>query len=576
MNQALELGKKLIGVVQAVAGAVADAGARAEEIQNLSDAYNATTDEVQALGLAIESTGGNADGLGMALGNLAEVADDARQGGTKFGDALASIGLRVQDVRNMRPAELLEAIAEAASKTGDANQRAAALSAIFGARVARNLTPALLKGADGLRELAEQGKRSGYIMDKRTLAVLGAIDDAGDRASASLIGLKQRAIAGLAPAFLEVAERAERWYDANQDTINLRLDWTFTKIGDALTWVADAASAADTVVTGTFGSWQGAAELLLGTLIAVKAVEFWPGFAAGAAKAWKYVSTLAVVPWVTAILGDLVAGTLTAETFFGAIAIGATEAGAALAAAAVAAAPWVLLVGVVAGVALVIQDLIVYARGGKSAIGDFLSEFGEGDGVLDAFARVLKSIGHLVSRIGELAAPVWDSVSSALGRAWDALAPLREAFGDLASWAASEWAASLIDTLDQVAETIEWIVKLLTDPQGAITDALNAGVAGMAEGLGFAADGSSWSPTTAIEHAASGSQVGRAAIHAIRGAEVGTGGSSPAPSNTTNREGDTYNVDARGMDKREAEALVRSLSREQNRGAIGRAVGSEY
>jgi hypothetical protein len=110
-----------------------------------------------------------------------------------------AFGISVDDLIKMSPEEAFQAVAKGALSIADASQRAAALTQVFGQRVARFLIPALAELAKGADANIEAMKAQGRVMDKELL-------DRADAARDKLGQAWDKLIANAAPAVTAIIE----------------------------------------------------------------------------------------------------------------------------------------------------------------------------------------------------------------------------------------------------------------------------------------------------------------------------------------------------------------------------------
>ena len=67
-------------------------------------------------------------------------------------------------------------------------------------RSAQDLNPLILQGSDALRELAEEAKETGYVLDESQIKKLGEVDDAYQRMQLTLEATRNKMAAEFAPA----------------------------------------------------------------------------------------------------------------------------------------------------------------------------------------------------------------------------------------------------------------------------------------------------------------------------------------------------------------------------------------
>lgn len=161
----------------------------AGEINDLSERLGVTTTEVQRLKFAAEQTGAGIDDVAGAMDKLAK---GVVEGSTGTSEALDRIGLKVQDLRGLDPAQMFETVAEGIKAIQNPTERAATAMELFG-RSGTQLLPAI---TEGVKKLGDEAERTGQVMSEKTVK---AGDDLGD-AFGKMLGAGKNLIAGvLAP-----------------------------------------------------------------------------------------------------------------------------------------------------------------------------------------------------------------------------------------------------------------------------------------------------------------------------------------------------------------------------------------
>lgn len=143
--------KVALDSVAALDGMARSTGTSAEKIQELSLAFN-------RLGLD------SAD-VSDVLNTLADRSQDALDGMQSFIDDFGLVGIEVDNLKNKDPGQLFDLFADAVQRTQDPVKRQAAIVRILGDDLGRRLAPALLSGSGAFKELGDQARASGAILD---------------------------------------------------------------------------------------------------------------------------------------------------------------------------------------------------------------------------------------------------------------------------------------------------------------------------------------------------------------------------------------------------------------------------
>jgi len=138
---------------------IIDTVAEAEEaLGRLSQKTGLMVETLSALGRQAYLTGAGAEMMNVSLGLFATKVEAAGREGGQAAQAFRDLGISLTDANgNLRPMdELLEAVANKFQSMADGPQKAAIATELFG-RTGRDLIPVLNRGAEGLREMRENG-----------------------------------------------------------------------------------------------------------------------------------------------------------------------------------------------------------------------------------------------------------------------------------------------------------------------------------------------------------------------------------------------------------------------------------
>jgi len=119
-----------------------------------------STEALSELGYAAERSGMSVGQMEVSLRRMQRSISDAGRGLSTATDALATLGLSVEQVRGLSPETQFYTIAQALSQVKDPTQRAATAMEIFG-RAGSMLLPMVADGAAGIDELREQARALG-------------------------------------------------------------------------------------------------------------------------------------------------------------------------------------------------------------------------------------------------------------------------------------------------------------------------------------------------------------------------------------------------------------------------------
>lgn len=188
-----------------------ESAAYADNILTLSLTTGQTTDQLQEFSYASELIDVSLDTLQGSLTKLTNNMQDTANGTGNAQAAFQQLGVSVTDADgHLRSAN--DVFYDAIDALGDvtnATERDALAMDIFG-RSAQDLNPLIVKGADTLREYAQEAHDMGYVLDNDALAALGAVDDAYQRLQKTQEGVKNQLAEQFSPYLTEFYEKITR------------------------------------------------------------------------------------------------------------------------------------------------------------------------------------------------------------------------------------------------------------------------------------------------------------------------------------------------------------------------------
>ena len=263
----------------AVGGAITAAlGVAVKSLANAADVADdtakrtgLTVEAVQELGYVAKMTGSNLATVEVALRTMQKGLTDSGTESAAFTGALERMGLKVTDLRKMKPQEQFDVLSKAIAGVRDPSQRAGLAMTVFG-RAGTALLPMLAEGADGIAKLKDEAHKYGYVMSQEVAEAGSNFNDNLDRLKGSLGGLAQQVVAGLLPTLnslvkcaADVVAGIKEWINNNPNLVST-LAHVAASVGAVLTvfgalgaacgsWIAlaPAVGAAWTIATGPIG-----------------------------------------------------------------------------------------------------------------------------------------------------------------------------------------------------------------------------------------------------------------------------------------------------------------------------------
>lgn len=171
----------------------------------LSDRIGETTENITRLQFAADITGAGAAKLAAGLDVLQKRLGEASFGMGEGKAALDQLGLSVESLLQMSPAEQFTKIAEATSRLSSKAQQAAVTAKLF-SRANQDLVNTLALGRKGLAELGAEADVLGITFSRMEAAKVEEANDAVTRLEKSLGGLATQLTVTFAPALKEAAD----------------------------------------------------------------------------------------------------------------------------------------------------------------------------------------------------------------------------------------------------------------------------------------------------------------------------------------------------------------------------------
>ncbi|HUU40699.1 MAG TPA: hypothetical protein VMW42_07155 [Desulfatiglandales bacterium] len=310
----------------------------------------------QALGLSVTAlqeikgafhlAGLDAGMFDVSIKQLANSAYDTSMGLTAYKKTYDGLGVSVVKSNGQLKStdELLMQIAEKFSLMPDSLQKTAYANDLFG-RSGMRMIPFLNRGAAGIAAFSAEAEASGVVLSEEAVMASQAFNLSLRRLWMTITGIKNQIGIGLMPIITDLVEDMKSWIMANQGLIKSTLQDYIkgtTKLLKSLYLFSKSVVEGIKDMSKSFGGLNKVVKMVtiaLGALIALKLVYS---------------------------LGLVVQGVYSLTAAF--IALGYAAQVAAIKSVALAAIPLAIGAGIVA-LLVILQDLYVYSKGGKSVFG---------------------------------------------------------------------------------------------------------------------------------------------------------------------------------------------------------------
>ena len=299
-----------------------------------------TAEEYQELTKAADLSGASQEQLAVGLATLGKNAFDASRGMGEAKDIFREYGLSLTDVNGdlVSTATLLERAADVVSGLTNETDKVAISMRLFG-ESGRALIPLLNTGAQGVQDMRQSARDLGMVLSNEATRDAEAFTDALANVGDIITGLRRRISVGLLPVFTRFLGGMRELFQANREVINQRGDAVAETIADGVMALERALKAVNTFIQTRVGGW-------INVLKQVAKVAAFAGVVGGLTQTVRLLKAL---------------GTILATV--------GTVAGVSL-------SPIVVIVtaivGTLGGLLAVDEDILVFLRGGESAVGRFL------------------------------------------------------------------------------------------------------------------------------------------------------------------------------------------------------------
>lgn len=295
-------GGAIVGTLGAMVFGWASAG---DEIQKTAIRTGVGTEALSEYKYILEQNGASLGDFERANKNMTKVLYDAAQGTGNGADAIARLGLSIDQVMAMSPEQRFRTLTAAIGEMSNYNDQAAIAMELFGSRVGTSLLPMIEAGAADFERLRLEAHELGIVFDQEGADSAARFGDMMDTLKQSFRGVMIEMgpviadiIENYVPGMIKAVEGAIKWIDQNQELVK-----TFTVVaaavgafmvtmGPFLVMLPGliALFKAVAVVVGVFaGVLSGPIILAIAAVVAagVLLYAFWDEIKAGAEALWK-------------------------------------------------------------------------------------------------------------------------------------------------------------------------------------------------------------------------------------------------------------------------------------------------
>ncbi|MEW6612709.1 MAG: hypothetical protein AB1409_08210 [Pseudomonadota bacterium] len=189
-----------------------------DKIGDLSEKFQVDSEMLQVYGEFVREDGGSIEDAAAAIGKLKKSMNEAIHGGKEQAAAFAGVGISVEELRRMKPEQVMARLADAFQGSERDLAKQAVLLELMGKNGAV-MMGAMNRGAEAYRKKLAEMREDGRIATEEQRRIANDFSNAWQRATGAFEGLKNMLGLDLAQALLPLIESARQWVVANRELI---------------------------------------------------------------------------------------------------------------------------------------------------------------------------------------------------------------------------------------------------------------------------------------------------------------------------------------------------------------------
>lgn len=241
---------------EAFVSAAKDAAEQADAIGKAAQNVAFSTDAYQEWDYVLSQSGSSMKAASTAFTTLAK----AQQGATKTaGDDFARIGLNLEEIQNLRPEELFEAVITQLQKMDAGSERTYAATKLLGSGFAKQLAPVLDMTAEETEALRQQIHELGGVMSGEQIENAAAFNDSLDNLHIKFNSLKNEILLEALPGLTKFQDKLLE--TGSVEKFGDLVGFAAEKVGDFAEFLADHGDAIIGTVEAVgagFAAWKAA------------------------------------------------------------------------------------------------------------------------------------------------------------------------------------------------------------------------------------------------------------------------------------------------------------------------------
>lgn len=247
----------------AIFGIAASTAALGDNVAKTADRIGISVGALQELRYAAERTGVDVGTFDKALEGMQKRLGEAAGGTGTAVDALKALGLSASDLIAMDPDAAFAAIADGMAGIESQAEKTIIANDLFG-RSGVALLNTLREGSDGLENLREQARRTGYVLSEEAARDAEVFQDRLLDVQLVMKGLKNTVGAELMPVVSDAMERFSTYVIENREQVERWASTFADRVGAAMPVVVELAGGVGRMMAVTGSAAAAVADLVGG------------------------------------------------------------------------------------------------------------------------------------------------------------------------------------------------------------------------------------------------------------------------------------------------------------------------
>jgi hypothetical protein len=263
----------------------------AQKVADLSKKYQISGELAQLAGTLVAESGGSFEGAAAAIGKLKKAQNDAIHGNKEAAAAFAGVGLVVEDLKKLKPEDILLRMSDAFAGSKNDLAKQAVLLKLMG-KSGEDMMDSLNQGGDAWRKKLEEMRADGRIFTAEQLSASTKFDDAWNRTTGVLESLKNTLGLELVKTLEPFVQNIREWVNANRELIRSGFNTFLLHIPPLVSSIGKAFSVLSLALGPVFSAIKG-----IGHMVGMDGVVFTVAGTAVGALAVKFaVLTASLAP----------------------------------------------------------------------------------------------------------------------------------------------------------------------------------------------------------------------------------------------------------------------------------------